>query len=85
MLCKGERRLENLCKHFCVDFKPSSAHDATYDTLKLAECIAEALYRGVMLPTEPLGEKIVHPDEKRLKQILSKKSAVAQILSRPLH
>ena len=65
-----------LCKHLCVDFQPSSAHDATYDTLKLAECVAEALYRGVMLPTEPQGERIVPPDEQRLKQMFSKKPAV---------
>ena len=61
---------------FCVDFKPSSANDATYDTLKLAECMAEALYRGVMLPTEPQGERIVPPNEQRLKQMFSKKPAV---------
>ena len=85
VLRKGERRLENLCKHFCVDFKPSSAHDATYDTLKLAGCVAEALYRGVMLPTEPQGERIVLPNEQRLRQMFSKKPTVAQILSRPLH
>ena len=53
VLHPGERRLENLCKHVCVDFNTSSAHDATYDTLKLAESCAEALYRGVMPPTEP--------------------------------
>ena len=76
VLCRGERRLENVCGHFGVEFHPSSAHDATYDTLKLAECMAEALYRGVMLPTEPQGERIVPPDEQRLKQMFSKKPAV---------
>jgi len=46
----GERRLSNLCEHFGVDFEESAAHDATYDTRKLAECVAEAAFRGVMLP-----------------------------------
>jgi len=46
----GERRLSHLCAHFGVDFGESYAHDATYDSRKLAECVAEALYRGVMLP-----------------------------------
>ena len=79
VLRKGDRRLESLCKHFGVEFHPSSAHDATYDTLKLAECVAEALYRGVMLPTEPQGERIVPPDEQRLKQMFSKKPAVKKL------
>jgi radical SAM protein with 4Fe4S-binding SPASM domain len=68
-----------LSKHFCVDFKPSSAHDATYNTSKLAGCVAEALYRGVMLPTEPQGERIVPPNEQRLKQMFSKKPAVKKV------
>ena len=52
-LRNGERRLPNLCAHFGVEFQESSAHDATYDSRKLAECVAEAQYRGVMLPNEP--------------------------------
>ena len=68
--------MENVCGHFGVEFKSSSAHDATYDTLKLAECVAEALYRGMMLPTESQGERIVPPDEQRPKQMFSKKPAV---------
>ena len=38
-----------LCKHFGVDFDEAAAHDATYDSLKLACCVAEASRRGVML------------------------------------
>ena len=49
-LRKGERRLAHLCAHFGVEFHESSAHDATYDAQKLAECVEEALFRGVMLP-----------------------------------
>jgi DNA polymerase III epsilon subunit-like protein len=65
-LRKGERRLEHLCKQFGVDFQTCSAHDATYDTLKLAECVAEALYRGVMLPIEKHKAE-GPPTEQRLK------------------
>ena len=73
VLSKGERRLEHLCKHFGVEFSPSSAHDATYDTLKLAECVAEALYRGVMLPNEAQSVRILPPTERRLQRLRFKK------------
>ena len=40
-----------LCKHFGVAFDETAAHDATYDSYKLALCVAEASRRGVMLDT----------------------------------
>ena len=40
-----------LCKHFGVAFDETAAHDATYDSYKLALCVAEACRRGVMLDT----------------------------------
>ena len=38
-----------LCKHFQVDYCPKEAHEAAYDTKVLAQCVAAALRRGVML------------------------------------
>ena len=40
-------KLSKLCEHFGVVL--SDAHDARADTFALAECVAEALRRGVML------------------------------------
>ena len=40
-------KLADLCKHFEVSLE--NAHDAKADTLALAECVSEALRRGVML------------------------------------
>ena len=41
--------MKTLCKHFNVEWDGVSAHDATYDSWKLAQCVAEANRRGVML------------------------------------
>ena len=38
-----------LCKHFQIDYSTKEAHDAAYDTKVLAQCVAAALRRGVML------------------------------------
>ena len=62
--------METLCQHFNVDWDKTSAHDAAYDSLKLALCVAEAHRRGVMLdapyaakPTwNPLIPGPGHPD-----------------------
>ncbi len=43
------RRLAHLCEHFGVEFNAEAAHDARYDPIKLAQCVAEAARRGVML------------------------------------
>ena len=46
----GQRcNLEVLCKHFNISYSRNTAHDATYDTNVLAQCVAEAWRRGVML------------------------------------
>ena len=71
--------VDNLCKHFGVAFKPSSAHDETYDALKLAECVAEAHYRSVMLPTDVQCDRKVPPNEQRLKQMFSRKAGVKNL------
>ena len=48
----GKRpKLADLCKHFQVGLE--NAHDAKADTLALAECVSEALRRGVMLEPFP--------------------------------
>ena len=39
----------SICNHFGVEWSDSAAHDATYDSLKLAYCVACAYRRGVML------------------------------------
>eukprot|EP00973_Karenia_brevis_P026133 3607253-Karenia_brevis.AAC.1 len=39
--------LHELCKHFEVDLQ--NAHDATADSIALANCLAEAVKRGVMV------------------------------------
>jgi DNA polymerase III epsilon subunit-like protein len=44
----GGRKLHHLCDHFGVALE--GAHDARADTHALAECVAEAWRRGVMLP-----------------------------------
>jgi DNA polymerase III alpha subunit (gram-positive type) len=44
----GGRKLQHLCAHFGVTLE--GAHDARADTHALAECVAEAWRRGVMLP-----------------------------------
>ena len=41
--------LAKLCGHFQVPYEASAAHDATCDTGVLAQCVAEAWRRGVML------------------------------------
>ena len=41
--------MKTLCNHFNVEWDGVSAHDATYDSGKLAHCVAEAYRRGVML------------------------------------
>jgi len=89
ILNKGERQLEHLCEHFGVKFDALSAHDATYDTLKLAECVAEALYRGVMLPTEAPSEKRVLASKKLIERFKQANGPAQQpsadnILSRPI-
>ena len=40
-------KLADLCEHFGVELR--DAHDARADSLALAQCVAEALRRGVML------------------------------------
>ena len=42
-------RLIKLCEHFQVEFEEDGAHDARYDSMKLAECVQEALRRGEMM------------------------------------
>ena len=44
----GHRKLHHLCEHFGVTLE--GAHDARADTHALAECVAEAWRRGVLLP-----------------------------------
>ena len=46
--------LEHLCVHFGVSLE--NAHDAQADCLALAQCVAEAWRRGVMLPRTPLTD-----------------------------
>jgi DNA polymerase III alpha subunit (gram-positive type) len=48
-LCVGRKqpKLDLLCRHFQVEL--TDAHDARADTRALAECVAEAWRRGVML------------------------------------
>lgn len=46
-LCKKQTKLATLCEHFQVTLE--NAHDARADSAALAECVAEALRRGVML------------------------------------
>ena len=74
----------SLCEHFGVEWDDVSAHDATYDSLKLAHCVAEAYRRGVMLdspyiakpnwevPTYNLGGRGFTPED------------IEKILQRPL-
>ena len=74
--------MKTLCKHVNVEWDGVSAHDATYDSWKLAQCVAEANRRGVMLdspcivkpkyevPTYNLGRRMGIPED---------------ILKRPLH
>ena len=74
-----ERRLSNLCEHFGVDFDESAAHDATYDSQKLAECVSEALFRGVMMPD--VREK--HRGHDGHTKLFEKKTADGKPRSRP--
>jgi DNA polymerase III epsilon subunit-like protein len=48
-MCVGRKqpKLDLLCRHFQVEL--TDAHDARADTRALAECVAEAWRRGVML------------------------------------
>lgn len=49
-LVVGKRaNLGALCAHFQIDLSQHAAHDAVYDTRLLAQCLCEALRRGVML------------------------------------
>ena len=48
-VCCKRGKLPALCAHFGVAFDEKAAHDATYDSLQLARCVAEAGRRGVMV------------------------------------
>ena len=58
----GGRKLHHLCEHFGVTLE--GAHDARADTRALAECVAEAWRRGVMLP-EFATPELERPELKR--------------------
>ena len=58
----GGRKLPHLCEHFGVTLE--CAHDARADTRALAECVAEAWRRGVMLP-EFTAPELDRPELKR--------------------
>jgi DNA polymerase III epsilon subunit-like protein len=58
----GGRKLHHLCEHFGVTLE--GAHDARADTRALAECVAEAWRRGVMLP-EFTAPELDRPELKR--------------------
>ena len=45
----GMPNMNRLCEHFHVDYDKDGAHEARYDSLKLAECVQEALRRGEMM------------------------------------
>ena len=55
-----------VCKHFGVDFGETAAHDAAYDSLKLAHCVAEASGRGVMLDDPVTVRSDFNPHTPRL-------------------
>ena len=82
-----------LCKHFGVDFDEAAAHDATYDSLKLACCVAEAGRRGVMLDVpfsvrpdfSPLIPGPGHPDytDYIAERLQRQGTSIAELLGRP--
>ena len=82
-----------LCKHFGVDFDEAAAHDATYDSLKLACCVAEAGRRGVMLDVpytvRPAFNPLIlgpgHPDYADYIAERAKRqgTSIAELLERP--
>jgi DNA polymerase III epsilon subunit-like protein len=57
-------KLSKLCEHFGITL--SDAHDARGDTYALAECVSEALRRGVMLCTRDItiATAVPKPPEK---------------------
>ena len=90
----GRPTLALLCKHFGVDFDEAAAHDATYDSLKLACCVAEAGRRGVMLDVpfsvrpdfSPLIPGPGHPDytDYIAERLQRQGTSIAELLGRPL-
>ena len=46
--------MDRLCEHFQVTLE--NAHDARADSKALAECVSEALHRGVMVTKAPTTE-----------------------------
>ena len=69
---------------FGVVFDENAAHDATYDSLQLAHCVAEAVRQGVMLDEKPytappdFSSQIPGPDHPQSANL------TAEVLNRPL-
>jgi DNA polymerase III epsilon subunit-like protein len=64
----GKRvKLQKLCEHFQVTL--DNAHDARADSKALAECVSEALHRGVMMITGPAVSEWVEPSVSRCSQV----------------
>ena len=76
-------KLPDLCAHFGVAFDEKAAHDATYDPLQLAQCVAEAVRRGVMLDEKPytvppdFSPQIPGPDHPQYANL------IAEVLNKP--